>query len=241
MRISLHRQLWLLRAYVVVSALGFVVLSTAAFRQASKPQNLGEITVERINVVDANGTLRLVISNKDRMHPGVMDGVTIDRPRPLAGMIFFNDMGDEVGGLVTKGLDKDGQREAAAGLTFDQLHQDQTIGLMYDDLNGQRTAALQVWDPAEVPLSKAIAQMNAANRIADPAQRDAALKAIDPAPLRRPRRVFVGKNRDRSASVSLSDANGKPRLNLTVDATGNPRIEFLDENGRVTQRLPQAR
>ena len=39
----------------------------------------------------ANGTLRMVISNKDRQHPGVMDGRTLNRPRPEAGLIFFND------------------------------------------------------------------------------------------------------------------------------------------------------
>jgi hypothetical protein len=51
--------------------------------------------------------------------------------------------------------------------------------------------------------------------------------------------VFVGKDVDRSASVALSDADGKPRLKLTVDANGNPRIEFLDDTGKVTQRLPE--
>lgn len=51
-----------MRAYMVVSSLALVILCTAAFRQASAPRNLGEITVERINVVDANGTLRLVIA-----------------------------------------------------------------------------------------------------------------------------------------------------------------------------------
>ena len=84
----------LLRGYVVVSSLLLVVLGTAAFRQRPA-QTQGEITVERINVVDRDGTLRMVISNKDRMHPGVMDGKTIDRPRPYAGIIFFNDEGDE--------------------------------------------------------------------------------------------------------------------------------------------------
>jgi hypothetical protein len=28
-------------------------------------------------------------------------------------------------------------------------------------------------------------------------------------------------------------------LNLTVDATGNPRIDFLDEKGNVVARLPE--
>ena len=44
-----------MRAYVVVSPLALVALSTAAFRQAAKPQNLRKITVERINLVDADG------------------------------------------------------------------------------------------------------------------------------------------------------------------------------------------
>jgi hypothetical protein len=228
-----------LRLYVVVSSLALVFLTTAALRQAGKPQNLGEITVERINVVDANGTLRLVIANKDRMHPGVMDGKVIDRPRPVAGLLFFNDEGDEVGGLTITGQVRDGARRANAGLMFDQLKQDQTIGLTYSEGNGQRTAGLQVWDRSDRPLSELIEQLNAANRIADPAEREAAIKkARDSAPAG-PRRVFVGKTADRAANVSLADANGKPRLTLTVDATGSPRIEFLDENGKIVDRMPQ--
>ena len=228
-----------LRLYVVVSSLALVFLTTTALRQAGKPQNLGEITVERINVVDANGTLRLVIANKDRMHPGVMDGTVIDRPRPVAGLLFFNDEGDEVGGLTITGQVRDGARRASAGLMFDQLKQDQTIGLTYSEGNGQRTAGLQVWDRSDRPLSELIEQLNAANRIADPAEREAAIKKVRDAAPAGPRRVFVGKTADRSANISLADANGKPRLTLTVDATGSPRIEFLDENGKIVDRMPQ--
>ena len=228
-----------LRIYVVISSLALMFLTTAALRQAGKPQNLGEITVERINVVDANGTLRLVIANKDRMHPGVMDGKVIDRPRPVAGLLFFNDEGDEVGGLTITGQGRDGIRRANAGLMFDQLKQDQTIGLTYSEGNGQRTAGLQVWDRSDRPLSELIEQLNAANRIAESTERDAAIKQIRDAAPAGPRRVFVGKTADRAASVSLADANGKPRLTLTVDATGSPRIEFLDENGKIVDRMPQ--
>jgi len=232
--------MWL-RAYVVVSSLAIVVLSTAAFRQASTPKNLGEITVERINVVDANGTLRLVIANKDRMHPGVIDGVTIDRPRPVAGLIFFNDLGDEVGGLVTRAANTGGKGEASASLTFDQLHQDQTIGLSYGETDGKRHAALQIWDRPDAHLGDLITRLNAANAIADPARRQAAVAAARQSAPGGHTRVFVGKEDDRSASMALSDADGQPRLKLTVDAGGNPRIEFLDGKGTVVQRLPQGK
>jgi hypothetical protein len=242
MQRRLRHQLRILQTWAGGSALCLVVLAIAGFRQApASSRNLGEITVERINVVDANGTLRMVIANKDRMHPGVMDGVEIDRPRPVAGILFFNDQGDEVGGLSFTGQEQDGRRRANAGLMFDQLKQDQTVGISYNEENGQRTAGLQVWDRAETRLSELIAQLNAANRIQDPAERDKAVAAARAAAPRGPRRVFVGKQPDRSAGVTLADAEGRPRLMLRVDADGRAAIELLDDKGAVTDRWPDAR
>ena len=163
----------------------------------------------------------------------------IDRPRPVAGMIFFNDEGDEVGGLTYTGQELGGVRRADAGIMFDQLKQDQTIGFSYSESNGRRTAGFQVWDRPESRLSEVIEQLNAANAIADRAARDKALAAVRAAAPPGPRRVFVGKNGDREALVSLADAHGKPRLVLTVDPAGNPRIECLDESGKVVTRVPE--
>jgi hypothetical protein len=201
------------------------------------PQRIDELTVQRLNVVDANGTLRFVLSNKDRMHPGVLDGVTINRPRPVAGMLFFNDEGDEVGGLTYTGTDDNGRR-ANAGLMFDQLKQDQTVGISYSESNGQRTAGLQVWDRSDQPLSDLIKGLNAANALPEGPERDAAVKAVRASAPPGPRRVFVGKNSDKSATVSLADANGKPRLVLAVAADGAASIEFVDADGKVVQRMP---
>ena len=173
---SFRRQFLFLRAYTIVSTLVLLVLATGAFRQAGAPQNLGEINVERINVLDANGTLRMVIANKDRMHPGVMDGKMIDRPRPVAGMIFFNDEGDEVGGLVFTGTD-DGGRRANALLAFDQLKQDQTVGISYNEADGKRSAGLSVWDRSEQPLSDLIRALNAANALPPGPEREQAVQA----------------------------------------------------------------
>jgi hypothetical protein len=234
----LRRDLRLLQAYATVSSLVLVSLAVSAFRQAPSAQKLDELTVQRLNVIDANGTLRLAIAGKDRMHPGVMDGKTIDRPRPVAGIIFFNDEGDEVGGLTITGQERDGARRANALLAFDQLKQDQTIAIAYSEANGQRSTGLTVWDRPDTRLSELIDKLNAAQKIQDAATRDEAIKAARASMPPSPRRVFVGKNTDRSAAIMLADAAGKPRLNLRVDAAGEASIEFLDSDGKVVRRLP---
>jgi hypothetical protein len=240
MRRSLRRQFLFLRAYTIASSLVLIIVAVAAFRQAALPKSMGEITVERLNVVDANGTLRMVLAGKDRMHPGVMDGVTIDRPRPVAGMLFFNDDGDEVGGLTYTGTVVNGRGRANAGLMFDQIKQDQTVGISYSEANGQRSAGFQVWDRSDtVRLSELITKLNAANKLPAGAERDKAIADVRATAPPGPRRIFVGKAQNQSSTIVLADAQGKPRLTLTVDATGNPRIEFLDDSGKVIARIPE--
>ena len=237
MRISIRSQVRILQLYAAASFAVMAFLAITAFTHQNSTQRIDELTVQRLNVVDANGTLRFVLSNKDRMHPGVMDGVTINRPRPVAGMLFFNDEGDEVGGLTYTGTDDNGRR-ANAGIMFDQLKQDQTIGLSYSENNGQRSAGLQVWDRSEQPLSDLIRALNEANALPEGPERDAAVKAVRAKAPPGPRRLFAGKNSDKSATVALADGQGRPRLILRVAEDGASSIEFLDASGKPVQRIP---
>ena len=232
---SIRRQLLFLHAYALATTLILAALAASAFMQAARPQS--EITAERINIVDADGTLRLVISNKDRMHPGVIGGKVLQRPRPYAGFLFFNDQGDEAGGMTLTGRDANGRREADAGLMFDQLGQDQTIGFEYTEHDGQRSAAFKVWDRPDAPLADLVDALNRARAISDPSERDAAVTRVRAAAPKAAQRVFVGKTSDRVASVLLADAQGRNRLALKVDAAGNAALEFLGEDGKVVQRV----
>jgi hypothetical protein len=54
-------------------------------------------------------------------------------------------------------------------------------------------------------------------------------------------RVFVGRSTDRAATVTLSDANGRPRLRMSVDAGGEAKVEFLDVDGKIIASLPASR
>lgn len=51
------------------------------------------------------------------------------------------------------------------------------------------------------------------------------------------RRYFAGKSGSGNSVVMLRDANGKPRLALTVTPAGKASIDFLDANGKVQRTL----
>ena len=53
-------------------------------------------------------------------------------------------------------------------------------------------------------------------------------------------RLWAGKVADQSAQIVLSDQKGRARIKLSVDASGSPKLEFLDEAGKVISSLPDA-
>src|SRR5215469_6845215 len=88
------------------SLLATAVLGALLLTGAASPgtQVLGQIRVQRIDIVEPDGTLRMVISNKARL-PGVIVKGREQPPedRPQAGMLFYNDEGSENGGLIFGG------------------------------------------------------------------------------------------------------------------------------------------
>jgi hypothetical protein len=91
METKLEKEVRFLKIYASVATLVCAVFLFSAFLMQSKKQKFEEIDVERINIVEKNGKLDMVISNHERQHPGIVNGKIIERkePRP-PGMIFFN-------------------------------------------------------------------------------------------------------------------------------------------------------
>src|ERR1051325_2780338 len=97
---KLEKEVRLLKSYAFISTLVGAMLVLTAFTLQSSKQKFGEIDVERINVVEKDGSIRLVISNRDRS-PGLMQrGEPFTPPTRRAGLIFYNDEGTENGGLI---------------------------------------------------------------------------------------------------------------------------------------------
>ncbi len=232
---NLQKRVRILEAYAVVSLTALGLMGLSAFTQSRHKYD--ELSVERLNIVEKNGQLRAVLANSDRMPNPVVNGVAFKTERP-PGMIFYNGLGDECGGLVFGAVAGGGKYGAYGGFTFDQYRQSQAVGLIYNDHTGSREVGLRVWDRPETPMGDLIQRRETIEKMAEGAEKEAARNGIRDAEFS-PTRIFVGKSKDREAKVTLYDAKGNARINMVVDAAGAPHLDFLDANGRVTYSLPR--
>jgi hypothetical protein len=235
METKLEKEVRFLKVYAVVATLFCAVFLLSAFAIQSKKQKFEEIDVERINVVEKDGKLKMVISNSERQHPGLMEGKSIPRRRP-AGLLFFNDVGDECGGLYFYGNEKNGQ---ALGLSFDKFRSDQTIQVQYREGSDRKYyAGLVVWDRNNDSVWDMVARSQEIDKMPNGPEKEATMKAFRSTEGWGIERVSVGKDRDQAAAIRLADPKGRMRIKMSVDATGTPRLEFLDENRKVIYSLP---
>jgi hypothetical protein len=245
MEADIRRELRLLKGYAVIVTALLGTLSLTAFSKASQKQRFSEIDVERINVVERDGKLRMVISNRERSIGPIYKGKEFGYPggtRP--GIIFFNDEGTENGGLTFSGRQEaDGSYRASSGFSFDQFNQDQVVYLQYSDNNGRRNMGLTIADRADLDIFDLVAERDSIVKAhPEGAARNEALQRWAAPRNGTPlfaQRVYVGRDPSKAALVNLSDRNGKPRIRMMVDSLGTPSLEFLDADGRVTTRLPQ--
>jgi len=229
---TLRRDVRLLKGYALVTSAALVILLLGAFRQSQQRQRFGEIDVERVNIVEKDGTPRLIFSNKARFPGIIVHGKEYPHPsRKTAGMLWFNEEGTENGGLTTN-VQHDSSGTTASGLiTFDQYDQDQTVALRYDEHGGRRSAGLQVWDRPNYPIGRILDALS----LPDGPDKTRRLQEFGKG---NATRLYAGKTRDRAAVLQLSDPQGRIRLRMTVDSAGAARVEFLDENGKITSSLP---
>ena len=198
------------RALIIYSA----VMSTAfaaVFLMGAKSHNTqayDEIQVHRIDVVEPDGTLRMVIADRDRLPGTIVKGKEFPKvDRPEAGMLFYNDEGTENGGLIFGGHrnEKGEIINSGASLSFDPYGESQQL---------LQLAGVEDKD----------------NRIVG-------LAVNEPKNHARNRRIWVGRGEDDAAVVSLMDANGRKRIVMQVAADGTASLNFLDAEGHVVRRF----
>ena len=202
---SISQQVLVIYSAVLSTIFAIMVLTGA---KSDRKQSFDEIQVHRIDVVEPDGTLRMVISDRDRLPGVIVKGKEQPKSdRPGAGMLFYNDEASEDGGLVFGGHrnEKGEVVDSGASLSFDKYGEaGQIVQLAGVDDKDARFAGLAVSD------------YTGPNRS---------------------RRIWVGRTADGIAAVSLMDPAGRKRIVMQVGADGTPSLTFLDDKGQVIERL----
>jgi hypothetical protein len=178
-------------------------------------QRFNILEAERINIRERNGILRAALSNSSGFNEGYRaehGGVT------FSGLMFYNEEGDEEGGLVYsgKGLPSGGQ-DADVTLTMDQYHQDQNVYMHHEehkDSKGSRVEdGLSINARPDWTRIKEEYGIYAEMDKLSPQERDELrLNAIQAGKISS-NRLFLGVRRGADKTVSYDDTGVLPRIN----------------------------
>lgn len=228
--LAMKAQMRTLRIIVAVSLALSAVLGLSAFTAQTTDRTFDEITVRQITLVDSAGHSRVLLA-----------GGFPPRRADLAGILFFNQDGGEAGGLVYTGTKQDdGTIKAGGILTFDQYGNDQIIAIEYAHQGAQKRNGITIQDRPDSLSPLVLDMYGAVERAKTSEERDSLIAyylSVIPRRDLSSRRLFAGRDPNGASVVTLSDADGKRRLELKVEQNGEAKIVFLDENGNVTREI----
>ena len=233
-----RRQVRLLTVYAVVSTAALLVLLWAAFLRPPRA-DFGHIRAQRIDLVEPDGRLALVLSDEARLPGPIVNGREVQPRHGAAGLLFFNANGDETGGLVYGDTRSDSVLDHEVHMSFDQYEDDQVLVLDHSQRAGRIATGIRVMDRrAPFTLAKMLEEQRL-SRDGTADQREEAERwlAEHGKEYRVANRVILGSY-GRSALLQLNDTQGRPRIRMVVDSADAVRLEFLDASGKVVRRLP---
>jgi hypothetical protein len=228
-------------ATTMAAALAAIVTLTGA-KGPARHETFDEITVGRINIVEPDGTRRIILSNKAQFPGDFQQGK--ERPRPdrrsFAGMLFINEEGTENGGLIQKGsMDADGRISSGLSLTFDRFRQDQAMQLINNDSATHQLTGIRVNDVPNFRLTSMddVKRFGEEARKLPEAEQSAYWNKLSEEGRLSENRIWLGNTGDRGSSLQLKDARGRTRMMLLVAADGKAEIQMLDEQGKVSKSI----
>ncbi len=213
-----------------------VVLGGAAM---GRNQAFGIITARRINIVEPDGTVRLTISNRADF-PGAWNRKK-EYPRPdrrvAAGMLFMSEEGSEQGGFLWGASQlPDGSIQNHAHLSFDQYEENEVFAIDAGQEGRDKFSRITMVDQGDFPIEEKRKANDEIDKL--PAKdQDAAWERFFATHRHDVQRLPLGRSPNGSVGLELRDTSGRVRVVLTVQASGDPVLQFLNENGKVVREL----
>jgi hypothetical protein len=247
---KLNRELVLLRTFAVSTVAIMAVIVLFAFK-TNENQKFGTIDVERINIVEADGTVKMIITNVEQF-PNGENGETIINDKPInknrkkrSGMLYFNEDGLECGGLIYDGAKNEKGHSSGLSLSYDRYDGDQVMQLITtDEARGdeRRVSSALVFNDrtANVSIEETHKIMAEIDSIKDKKLRRQKYREYsDQGLIGGTPRVLLGKTKSQNNGLFLFGDNGKPKAMFYVDKDNNVKLEVFDDQGKVTNSWPE--
>jgi hypothetical protein len=229
-----------LAAYSGILTVVFLFTVLSGFARVGPKTTFDEITVHRINIVEPDGTIRMVLTNKASAPGAYIKNKEYAHPsRKSAGMLFFDDEGTEDGGLIY-GISKDANGNVTDNnvhLSFDQYMQDQIFTVDAGREGGKQYSLVTMGERGNYLILEALEANERISKLPEEQQKSEWKKFRAMHPGDSPR-VVVGRDTDGSSILKLKDAVGHDRIALRVAPDGTAKLQFLDAQGNVTSELP---
>lgn len=244
----MNRELAFLRTFAIATAIGVFFLATSAFNKSGN-KRFSEIDVERINIVEKDGTVKMIITNVDKFPNGktrINDRPTNETRKKRSGMLFYNEDGIECGGLIYDGEKKENGHSSGLSLTYDQYDGDQVMQLLTQDYTqGDKRYVTSGLVFNDRPAGET------QQRNAEIARELDALRKTDPKAMRKKQeeymaqgliggapRVMIGKTRSQNNGLFLFDDKGMPKAMFYIDKDNSAKLDFYDDKGKVVASFP---
>lgn len=249
---KLLRQIRVLQIVVVLLSAAVLLLGVNCFYPLLAKQRFNVVEAGRVDIREKNGILKASLSDAEGFNVG--DRAKRPGGNRASGLMFYNEEGEETGGLIYRGRAIPGGQDSDVTLTMDQYRQDQNVYLHHvehKDAEGSRIEdGLSINSRPDWTNIKTEYGIYGEMAKLPPKEADALrLKSLQEGKIGT-RRLFFGVRRGVKDQVAFDDAGvfirnkwGQPAIRLYVDNDNKPHFEVYDTLGKkivYELKIPQS-
>jgi hypothetical protein len=240
METKLLQQIRVLQLCVVVLFGTTTFLFINSFYPLLPRQRFRLIDAERINIREKDGILKAALSNSAEFN----EGQRAEQGTRLSGLMFYNEEGEETGGLVYFGKAIPGGQDSDVALTMDQYRQDQNIHLHHEEFKDAH--GLRIEDglsinarPDWTKVKDEYATYTDMAKLSEKQREEVKLRSLQAGKIST-RRLFYGVQRGTKGVEPYDDAGifiknkwGRNAIKLYVDNDNKPHFQIYDPLGNT--------
>ena len=187
---------------------------------------LKELNVEKLNICEPDGTVKMTLFNSENIPSLIIEGEDImpghRKNDGVSGAMFYNNHGDECGGLIYGSeIDENGDVSMGMSLTFDKWKQDQVMQLNLQKQGDKEQYGISIFDRPEYSILQSVDLLKEIRSTKDQKEQTRLYHKLMK---NNHKRVFIGHDTDGDTKISLYDSKGLEKVKIYIDEHDEPQV-----------------